>query len=95
MRLRAWLAVASLALVVLVSGCNKGASANLWAAAGRTARCSTSTRGAQPGVRFDTAAGAQKDETLTCAAPQAGHPYPFLTVAAAGTTADALIFEAT
>jgi hypothetical protein len=97
-RLRAWLAVASVALVLLVSGCNKGASANpSWGAAGAGRLCPLldfDTVEHNLGVRFDTAAGAQKDETLTCAVTQAGHPYPFLTVAAAGTTADALIFEA-
>jgi hypothetical protein len=97
-RLRVWLAVASLALAALVSGCSKGASANpSWGAAGAGRLCPLldfDVVEQNLGVRFDTAAGAQKDETVTCAVTQAGHPYPFLTVAAAGTAADALIFEA-
>jgi hypothetical protein len=92
------LAVASLALVALVSGCSKGASANpSWGAAGAGRLCPLldfDVVQQNLGVRFDTAAGAQKDETVTCAATQAGHAYPFLTVAAAGTSADSLIFEA-
>jgi hypothetical protein len=95
---RAWLAVAALALLPLVSACDKGASANpSWGAAGAGRLCPLldyEVVERNLGVRFDTAAGGQKDETVTCAITQRGHDYPFLTVAAAGTNADTLIFEA-
>jgi hypothetical protein len=95
---RVWLAVAVLALVPLLTGCTKGAAANpSWGAAGFGRLCPLldfDVVERSLGVRFDTAAGGQKDETLTCAVTQAGHDYPFLTVAAANTTADTLIFEA-
>jgi hypothetical protein len=97
-RLRVCLAVALLQLVGLLSACNKGAAADpSWGAGGAGRLCPLLDYDLVErnlGVRFDTAAGGQKDETLTCAVTQAGHPYPFLTVAAAGTTADSLIFEA-
>ena len=95
---RVWLAVAAIALVAFVSGCTKGAAANpSWGAAGYGRLCPLLDFDLVEhalGVRFDIAAGGQKDETLTCAVTQAGHDYPFLTVAAANTTADTLIFEA-
>lgn len=95
---RVWLAVALLALSPLVSACDKGASASpSWGAAGAGRLCPLLDYGVVEqnlGVRFDTAAGGQKDETVTCAVTQSGHDYPFLTVAAAGTNADSLIFEA-
>jgi hypothetical protein len=95
---RVWLAVAVLALVPLASACDKGASANpSWGAGGAGRLCPLldyDVVAQNLGVRFDTAAGGQKDETVTCAVTQSGHDYPFLTVAAAGTNADTLIFEA-
>jgi hypothetical protein len=95
---RVWLAAAIVALVALVSGCTKGAAANpSWGAAGFGRLCPLldfDLVERSLGVRFDTAAGGQKDETFTCAVTQVGHDYPFLTVAAANTTADTLIFEA-
>ena len=95
---RVWLAVALLAVVPLAAGCSKGASANpSWGAAAAGRLCPLLDFDAVErilGVRFDTAAGGQKDETVTCAVTQSGHDYPFLTVAAAGTNADTLIFEA-
>ena len=95
---RVWLAVAVLGLLPLVSACDKGASANpSWGAAGAGRLCPLLDYGVVEqnlGVKFDTAAGGQKDETVTCAVTQSGHDYPFLTVAAAGTNADTLIFEA-
>jgi len=95
---RVWLAVAVLAFLPLVSACDKGASASpSWGAAGAGRLCPLLDYGVVQqtlGVKFDTAAGGQKDETVTCAVTQSGHEYPFLTVAAAGTNADTLIFEA-
>jgi hypothetical protein len=46
------------------------------------------------GVSFDTAAGAQTDETYTCVIEQSGQSYPDLTVAMSQTAADVLIFNA-
>jgi len=47
------------------------------------------------GVRFDTAGGARKDDTQTCALTQSGAKYPYLTLALSPTTVSDLIFKAT
>jgi hypothetical protein len=81
-----------------MSACSKGAAANpSWGVGASGRLCPLLDFDIVEhnlGVRFDTAAGGQKDETLTCAVTMSGHPYPILSVAAASTTADTLIFEA-
>jgi len=47
------------------------------------------------GVHFDTSGFAHTDDTDTCVLEQVGAAYPELTLAISGTTADALIFQAT
>jgi hypothetical protein len=88
-----------MALLVLTAGCTaRKADANpSWGVAASGRLCPLIDFGTVTtalGVTFDTAAGGQKDETLTCAITQAGHDYPYLTVAVAATNADPLIFQA-
>jgi hypothetical protein len=85
-----------------LTGCDRGAAADpgrsQWPAGAAGAVCQLleyDTVAAELGVRFDTAGGGEKDGTATCALTQAGHDYPYLTLAMTPTKADEVIFVAT
>ncbi|HEX6872475.1 MAG TPA: hypothetical protein VF163_15365 [Micromonosporaceae bacterium] len=85
----------------LLSGCDRDAAAD----AGRRPPAAAAGAACQLieydlvanilGTRFDTAGGARKDATLTCALTQAEQPYPDLTLAVTASTASEVIFKAT
>jgi len=89
-------------LALLAAGCDGGSSADAgrrsWppAIAGRACQLlHYDVVEEHLGTRFDTAGGANRDATYTCALTQAGHDYPDLTLAVTATTADEVIFTAT
>lgn len=89
-------------LALLAAGCDQGASADAgrrsWppAIAGRACQLlDYDVVETQLGTHFDTAGGANRDATFTCALTQAGHDYPDLTLAVTATAADEVIFTAT
>jgi hypothetical protein len=92
-----------LVLVALsLTGCDRGAAADpglsQWPAGAAGQVCQLLEYDAvatKLGVRFDTAGGGEKDGTATCALTQAGHEYPYLTLAMTPTKADEVIFVAT
>src|SRR5262245_31343876 len=84
----------------LLVGCadDEGGGGSQWppGAAGRACQfLNYDVIAATVGVRFDTAGGASKDETYTCALTQAGKDFPDLTLAVTETEADEVIFTAT
>jgi hypothetical protein len=93
--------VASLALIL--TGCDREAAADpgrtsQWPAGAAGAVCQLMEYDAvaeRLGVRFDTAGGAEKDGTATCALTRQGHEYPYLTLAMTPSDADEVIFVAT
>lgn len=93
--------VAVLALVL--TGCGRDAAADpgrtsQWPAGAAGAVCQLieyDTVAERLGVRFDTAGGAEKDGTATCALTRQGDEYPYLTLAMTPTEADEVIFVAT
>ena len=89
-------------LAMLAAGCDRGAAADAgrrsWppAIAGRACQLlDYDGVEAHLGTRFDTAGGANRDATYTCALTQAGHDYPDLTLAVTASAADEVIFTAT
>jgi hypothetical protein len=100
-RRRAMGIAAIAALVVLAAGCERQAGADPgqgWpvAAAGRACQFLDYTVVAtQLGVRFDTAGGAHKDDTLSCALTQADQDFPDLVLTITPTLADEVVFTAT
>jgi hypothetical protein len=94
-------AVALLATVVgITAACadGDGGAGSQWppAAAGRACQFLNYDIVAETiGVRFDTAGGASKDETYSCALTQAENAFPDLTLAVTETEADEVIFIAT
>ncbi len=75
-----------------------GGTGSQWppGAAGRACQfLSYDTVAATIGVRFDTAGGASKDDTYTCALTRADNEFPDLTLAVTETEADEVIFTAT
>jgi hypothetical protein len=94
-------AAAMVGVLALAGGCGAKAAAQpgpQWPAAAAGRLCPLldfDTVANDLGVRFDTAGGGRQDDTLTCAVTQAGHDFPYLTVAATGSDADELIFVAT
>jgi hypothetical protein len=88
------------ALALLSTACDKQATA----ASGHDSRWPASAAGiacqlleydavaAKLGTRFDTAGGAKRDNTLTCALTQKDLAYPYLTLALTPTTIDSVVF---
>jgi hypothetical protein len=97
------LLVAVVALALAAAGCGRDASAD----PGRTSQWPAGAAGAacqlleydrvetRLGAGFDTAGGAHREDTYTCALTRAGQEYPDLTLAMTATTADEVIFTAT
>jgi hypothetical protein len=95
-----WLATLGMA-AVLLSACEEGDSAPssgaAWppGAAGLACNYVEYDRVADTlGVRFDTAGGARKDDTHSCALTQAGREYPDLALSVTATSIDNVIFHA-
>jgi hypothetical protein len=88
-------------VLLLAGGCDAPADAlpgSQWPAGASGRLCQVleyDTVAAAIGIRFDTAGGGHQDDTITCALTQAGHDFPYLTLAAAPTDVDKLIFVAT
>jgi hypothetical protein len=98
----ALLTVFSAGTLMLAGGCDAPASADLpgsqWPAGASGRLCQVieyDKVAATLGVRFDTAGGGHQDDTITCALTRAGHDFPYLTLAAAPTAVDNLVFVAT
>lgn len=95
-----WLATLGVA-AVLLSACEENPSAPAAAgwppgAAGLACNYVEYDRVADTlGVRFDTAGGARKDNTHSCALTQAGGEYPDLVLSITATNIDNVIFQAT
>jgi hypothetical protein len=91
--------------VLLLGGCGRIEAANAdsppsppsyyWPAAAAGPACGLldfGTVASELGTAFDTAGGAQVDNTVTCAVTQAGHDYPELSVSLSGSTVDDLLY---
>ncbi len=99
-RRHAALLLAAITATALTVACapSGGGSGSQWppGAAGRACQfLNYDAVAATLGVRFDTAGGASKDETYSCALTQADNEFPDLTLAVTETEADEVIFTAT
>jgi hypothetical protein len=93
------MAALSLAAVMLLTGCEENPSNSGpagWPAGAEGLACNYveyEQVAETLGVRFDTAGGARKDDTHTCALTQSGREFPDLTFSIAATTANEVIFQ--
>jgi hypothetical protein len=89
-------------LALLTAGCEESEAADdghtsQWPAGAAGVMCQLLEYDAvfdQIGVRFDTAGGATKDDTLTCALTQTDQDYPYLTLALTPAPVDPAFFTA-